>query len=57
MWEFGIKDLIDILGVAALMFYLYRWSKGNGTIVIFKGLIAIIVLWISFLRFSMAVSI
>ena len=50
MWEFGIKDLIDILGVAALMFYLYRWSKGNGTIVIFKGLIAIIVLWVG-LRF------
>ena len=50
MWEFGTKDLIDILGVAALMFYLYRWSKGNGTIVIFKGLIAIIVLWVG-LRF------
>ncbi len=45
MWNFGIKDLIDILGVAALMFYLYRWSKGNGTYVIFVGLISIIVIW------------
>lgn len=50
MWDFGIKDLIDILSVATLMFYLYRWSKGNGTIVIFKGLIAIIVTWVA-LRF------
>ena len=50
MWDFGIIDLIDVLGVAALMFYLYRWSQGNGTIVIFKGLIAIIVLWVG-LRF------
>ncbi len=50
MWDFGLKDLIDILAVAAMMFYLYRWSKGNGTIVIFKGLIAIIVTWVA-LRF------
>lgn len=46
MWDFGIKDLIDILGVAALMFYLYRWSKENGTYVIFQGFIAIIIIWV-----------
>lgn len=46
MWDFGITDLIDILVVAALLFYIYRWSKENGTIVIFKGLVAIIVLWV-----------
>ena len=46
MWEFSIKDLIDILAVAALMYYLYRKTKNSGTIVIFQGILAVIVVWV-----------
>ena len=46
MWQFSLKDIIDILAVAYLMYYLYRKTKENGTIVIFQGIISVIVLWV-----------
>jgi len=46
MWQFGIKDIIDILCVATALYYLYRKTKENGTIVIFQGLISILVVWV-----------
>lgn len=46
MWDIGIKDIFDILLVSALMYYLYRKTKENDSIVIFKGIIAVIVLWV-----------
>ncbi|MDE7393205.1 MAG: hypothetical protein K2M80_01860 [Muribaculaceae bacterium] len=35
--SFGIKDIIDIVIVALLLFYLYRIMKESGTISIFYG--------------------
>ena len=39
MPEFGIKDAIDILIVAVLLYYIFRLMKESGTINIFYGVI------------------
>lgn len=44
--DFGIKDIIDILLVATLLFYIYRMMKESGTINIFIGVLAFIVAWV-----------
>ena len=43
---FGIKDIVDILLVATLLFYLYRTMKDSGTLNIFVGVIAFFVAWV-----------
>lgn len=42
---FGIKDLIDILLVATMLFYLYRTMKDSGTLNIFIGVLAFVISW------------
>ncbi|MDE6198183.1 MAG: diadenylate cyclase CdaA, partial [Muribaculaceae bacterium] len=44
--DFGIKDAIDILLFAVLLFYIYRLMKESGTINIFYGVLAFIVVWV-----------
>ncbi|MDE5662063.1 MAG: diadenylate cyclase CdaA [Muribaculaceae bacterium] len=46
MFDFGIKDAIDILLFAVLLFYIYRLMKESGTINIFYGVLAFIVVWV-----------
>lgn len=46
MWEIGIKDIIDILIVAWGMFWLYRNSQRNGTLVLFQGILAVLICWL-----------
>ncbi len=46
MAPFGIKDALDILIVAMLLFYLYRIMKESGTINIFFGVLAFIIVWV-----------
>lgn len=46
MLGFGIKDLIDVLLVATLLFYIYRTMKESGSLNIFIGVLAFIVLWV-----------
>lgn len=46
MPTFGIKDIIDILLVAFLLYYIYRLMKESGTINIFYGVMAFIIVWI-----------
>ncbi|MBR6757562.1 MAG: diadenylate cyclase CdaA [Bacteroidaceae bacterium] len=48
MIEFGIKDAIDILLVASLLYYVYKMMKESGAIKIFSGLIAFLVVWVIF---------
>ncbi len=48
MIEFGIKDAIDILIVAFLLYYVYKMMKESGAIKIFSGLMAFVVVWIIF---------
>lgn len=44
--DFGIKDIIDILLVAAVMYQLYRIVSKSGTGAIFNGVLAFMILWI-----------
>ena len=44
--NFGIKDLIDVLIIAVLLFYLYRLMKKSGTISLFYGVLAFILVWV-----------
>lgn len=46
MIEFGIKDVVDIILVALLLFYLYKTMKKSGTLNIFLGVLAFVVVWI-----------
>lgn len=46
MENFGIKDIIDILLVATLLYQLYNLVKKSGMTTIFKGIIAFLILWI-----------
>ncbi|MDE6301126.1 MAG: diadenylate cyclase CdaA [Muribaculaceae bacterium] len=46
MPTFGIKDALDIILVAVLLYYIYRLMKESGTINIFYGVMAFIVVWI-----------
>ncbi len=46
MEPFGIKDALDIILVALLLFYLYRIMKESGTINIFFGVLAFIAVWV-----------
>lgn len=44
--EFGIKDIIDILITATLLYYIYKTMKVSGTLNIFVGVLAFVLLWI-----------
>lgn len=44
--SFGLKDIIDIILVAVLMFQLYRLIKRSGSSSLFKGVLAFLVIWI-----------
>lgn len=46
MLDFGIKDIIDILIVALMLFYLYRVMKNSGTLSLFYGVLLFIVIWV-----------
>ena len=46
MDHFGIKDAFDIAIVALLLYYLYRIMKESGTLNIFFGVLAFIVVWV-----------
>lgn len=46
MDSFGIKDIFDIVIVALLLYYLYRLMKESGTINIFYGVLAFIMVWV-----------
>ena len=45
-FDFSIMDFVDILLVAALLYYLYKLMKESGSINIFTGILVFIVLWI-----------
>lgn len=46
MIDFGIKDIVDIIIVALMLFYLYRVMKNSGTLSLFYGVLLFIVLWV-----------
>ena len=46
MLTFSIKDILDIVLFAMLLFYIYRLMKESGTISIFYGVMSFIVVWV-----------
>ena len=46
MIDFGIKDVIDILCVAFLLYYFYKIMKDSGSLNTFFGILVFFVLWI-----------
>lgn len=40
-FEFGIKDFIDILLVAFLLYYVYKLMKASGSIKVFTGILVL----------------
>lgn len=46
MFDFGIKDAIDIILVAMLLYYVWRLMKTSGSLNIFYGILVFIVTWI-----------
>ncbi len=46
MLDFGIKDIIDILLVATLLYYVYRLMKRSGSLSLFYGVLLFTVIWV-----------
>jgi len=45
-FEFGIKDLIDILLVALMLFYIYRLMRDSRSLNVFNGIMVFVVAWL-----------
>ena len=45
-FEFGIKDIVDIVLVAIMLFYAYRLMKDSRSLNVFIGILVFIVLWL-----------
>jgi uncharacterized protein (TIGR00159 family) len=46
VFEFSVKDVIDILLVAILLYYSYKLMKASGSINIFVGILIFILIWL-----------
>jgi len=44
--SFGIKDVIDILLVAFFLYQIYKLMKSSGTLAVFGGVVAVIIVWL-----------
>ena len=45
-FEFGLKDIIDIVLVALMLFYIYRLMKASRSLNVFVGIMIFVVLWL-----------
>lgn len=45
-FSFSIKDFLDILLVAVMLYYIYRLMRSSGSINIFLGILVFIIVWI-----------
>lgn len=43
--SFGVKDVIDVLSVSLILFYMYRLMKRTGSLNMFIGILVFIFLW------------
>ena len=46
MFDFGIKDFIDILCVALMLYYIYRLMKESRSLNVFIGVMVFIIMWL-----------
>lgn len=45
-FEFGLKDIIDILLVALMLYYIYRLMRDSRSLNVFIGILVFVVVWI-----------
>ncbi|MBO4485742.1 MAG: TIGR00159 family protein, partial [Prevotella sp.] len=45
-FDFGIKDIIDILLVAMMLYYIYRLMKESRSLNVFIGIMLFVVIWL-----------
>ena len=45
-FEFGLKDIVDIVLVALMLFYIYRLMKESRSLNVFMGILVFVVLWL-----------
>ena len=45
-FEFGIKDFIDILLVAMILYYIYRLMRESRSLNVFIGILVFVVTWL-----------
>ncbi len=46
MFDFGIKDFIDIFCVALMLYYIYRFMKESRSLNVFIGIMVFILIWL-----------
>ena len=46
MFEFGIKDIVDIVLVALMLYYIYRLMKESRSLNVFIGIILFVIVWL-----------
>ena len=46
MISLGVKDVVDILIIALLLFYVYKLMKSSGTLSLFYGVLMFFALWV-----------
>ena len=44
--EFGIKDVIDIVLVALMLYYIYRLMRDSRSLNVFIGIMVFVVVWL-----------
>lgn len=47
MIDFGIKDVVDIVLVAMMLYYVYRLMKESRSLNVFIGIIVFVIVWLS----------
>ena len=45
-FDFGVKDIIDIVLVALMLYYIYRLMKESRSLNVFIGIIVFVVVWL-----------
>ncbi len=45
-FEFGIKDIIDIILVAILLYYIYRLMRDSRSVNVFNGIMTFVLIWL-----------
>ena len=45
-FEFGLKDIIDILLVALMLYYIYRLMRESRSLNVFVGILIFIIVWL-----------
>ena len=45
-FDIGVKDIIDVLLVAFLLYYTYKLMKASGSINVFTGILIFISIWL-----------